>query len=59
LEALKKLTRISKPKKLIVTHGWLHAGRMTNCCLVLSLTIMTVLGIIAGLHVYRVFVVRK
>jgi len=34
-------------------------GRMTNCCLVLSLTIMTVLGIIAGLHVYRVFVVRK
>jgi len=34
-------------------------GRMTNCCLVLSLTIMTVLGIIAGLHVYRVFLIRK
>jgi hypothetical protein len=32
---------------------------MTNCCLVLSLTIMTVLGIIAGLHVYRVFLIRK
>jgi hypothetical protein len=45
--------------KEIDCESWLHAGRMTNCCLVLSLTIMTVLGIIAGLHVYRVFVVRK
>lgn len=34
-------------------------GRMTNCCLVVSLVMMTVLGIVAGLHVYRVFLIRK